>query len=213
MDEKFYEDLRKRIRPYFGEEAGHGFDHTERVYNIALKISEGESVDLDIIKTETLLHDIARHKQEIGEINCHAEEGAKIAGQILKSMDFPEDKIKKVVDAISVHRYSKGLNAETKEAEILQDADRLDALGAIAVARIFTYVGKKGKAMYDSNLEPQEYNHNYESTTAINHFKEKILKITPDKFNTKKAKEIARDRYKFVEEFLDRFLKEWSGEL
>ncbi len=213
MDEKFYEELKEKIRPYFSESAGHGFDHTERVLKNAINISQGEELDLDIVKTAALLHDIARHKQDLGEIDCHAEEGEKIAKEILNEINFPKNKIDFVCDAIKVHRYSKGLKAETKEAEILQDADRLDALGALTIGRIFAYSGKKGRAMHNPEIEPEEYKHNSSSQTSINHFYEKILKIKPESFHTKKAREIAKGRYEFVEKFVDRFIKEWEGEL
>ncbi len=213
MEEKFFEDLKEKILPYFKEDGSHGFDHTQRVYNLSLKISEEEDVDLDVVKMAALLHDIARMKEEVSENICHAEEGAKMAKEILTGLGVAEDKINKVAEAIEVHRYSKGLKAETKEAEILQDADRLDALGAICIARVFGYSGKIGRIFYDSKLEIEEYTHNHESNSAINHFHEKILKIKPETFKTKKAKEIAKGRYNFIQEFLDRFIQEWEGKL
>ena len=211
MNEQFYENLKEKIKPPFLENGGHGFDHTQRVCNNALKISD-EYVDLDVVQVSALLHDIARHKEDIGEVECHAIEGAKMAEEILKELDFPEDKIPFVVEAIKAHRYSKGIKAETREAEILQDADRLDALGAICVARVFSYNGKKRNALYDPEIKPMDvYDSNGE--TGINHFYEKILKITPDKFNTLGAQKIAEGRYNFVQNFVNTFKKEWEGEL
>lgn len=204
MDEEFFERLRKRIQPYYRKGGGHGFDHTERVYELALKISEGEDVDLDVVRVATLLHDIAREKQDESDTNiCHAERGAKIAEEILEEVDFPSDKVDNVVHCIGVHRYSKGLATETKEAEILRDADRLEVLGAVGIARAFERGGVRGRVSYD----PED------SHTTIGQLKIKSLKIFPETFKTLGAQKIAKERYKFVEQFVNRFEKEWRGEL
>lgn len=210
MKDKFFDELREKIQSYFEKHGGHDFTHTERVYKNALKISEGERVNLDVVKVAALLHDVARDMEDSGKINCHAEEGAKIAGKILTEMNFPQDKIKKIVYVIKVHRYSKNLKAETKEAEILQDADRLDALGAICIARVFRYGAKEGRPIYDPKIPPKKV-YKSDAETSLNHFYEKILKIKPETFNTKKAQEIAKERYAFVKEFVERFVDEWEG--
>ena len=88
MEGKFFKDLREKVQMYFEEHKGHGFDHTERVYNLALKISNGENLDKDVIKAATLLHDVARGKEEANEELCHAEEGAKMAKEILRGMNW-----------------------------------------------------------------------------------------------------------------------------
>ncbi len=205
MKNNFVIELKKKIKPYFEKYGGHDFTHTERVYRNAIKISKGENVDLDVVKAAALLHDIARNMEDTRKIKCHSEEGAKIAKKILKEINFPEEKIKKVVHAIKVHRYSKN-----KEAKIIQDADRLDALGAICIARVFRYGAKEGRLIYDPKIPPkQKYESNAE--TSINHFYEKILKIKPETFKIKKTREIAKERYAFVKEFVERFVKEWRG--
>ena len=209
MNDEFFEKLREKVLPYFAKGDGHDFDHVERVYNNSLKIGESEpNVDMDIVRAATLLHDIARSKKGV----CHAEEGSKMVPDILKEVGFPEEKIDAVVHAVAVHRYSKGLKAETREAEILQDADRLDALGAIIVARALEKAGKDGIPVYDPDLPVMEV-YDGSNTTAINHLCEKSLRIVPESFKTAKAQEIARERYDFVKEFVERFKKEWGGEL
>lgn len=220
MDEEFFEKLKEKILPYFNLDDGHGFDHVERVYNLALNIAKEENADLDVVQASALLHDIARHKEELGvpvherkgRTICHAEEGAKMAKEILEEMNFPEEKINNVVHSIEVHRYSKGLIAKTKEAEILQDADRLDAVGAILFARIADYNIKRKVLFYDKNIPPKE---KYDgcSLTNFNFIQERILKQSPENFNTKKARELAKGRYKFVQDFVERYLKEVKGEL
>ena len=211
MDDDFFDRLRERVLVYFESGDGHGFDHVERVYNMALKISEGEDVDKDVVRAAVLLHDVARAREEEMGV-CHAEEGARMTGDILRDMDFPEKKIEKVVHAILVHRYSKGLKAESREAEVLQDADRLDVLGAIIVGRAFEKAGKRGITIYDPDMPIMEV-YDGSETCVINHFYEKSLRITPESFKTVRAREIARGRYDFIKGFVERYKKEWKGEL
>jgi uncharacterized protein len=215
MDDKFYEELKKKIQPYFEENGSHAFDHTQRVYNLALRIAKTEDGGLDIVKASALLHDIARKKQDEfeGKI-CHAEEGAKMAEKILREMNFLEDKIEKVKHCIEVHRYSKKLEPQSIEAKILCDADRLDALGAITIGRMFSTGGKINRPLHNPEIPPEEDSKKkgYSGTT-INGFYNKILKLKSETFYTKEAQKIAQERYKFVEEFVDRFVKEWEGEL
>lgn len=219
MEDEFFDELREKVLPYFESGDGHGFDHVERVYKLALKISEGENADMDIVRASVLLHDVARSKEKkidipVGSVGniCHAEEGAKMATEILKEMNFPKDKIKDVVHAISVHRYSKQLKAETREAEILQDADRLDALGAVIIVRMAQATVKWNVSFYDASV-PIKKKYDGSKSTAINHIYEKILKMTPESFKTIKAKEIAKGRYDFVKEFAERYVKEIEGKL
>jgi uncharacterized protein len=200
--------LKEKIIPHMGD-SGHGLDHVERVYNLAVRIAKQEKVDLDTVNAASLLHDIARRiESKTGK--CHAEEGAKMAIPILKEINFPEDKLQNVIHCIKVHRYSKGLNAETKEAKILQDADRLDAIGAIATARILEVGISKGNILHDPTIKPREI-YDGSTSTIINHFFEKILKIKPETFHTKLAKEIAGERYDLTEKFVKKFIKEWEG--
>ena len=213
MDNKFFEELKEKIQAYFEKGGSHSFDHTQRVYNLALKISKGEKADLDVVRAAALLHDISRLKEDNKKVKCHAEDGSIVAKRILEQEGFPEDKIEKVCYCIKVHRHSKNIKAETKEAEILQDADRLDALGAITVGRMFSSGGKIGIPLYKPQVPLGKVLPDYDSESTIHGFYAKILRITPDVFNTKIAKHIAKERYKFVEEFLDRFMKEWEGEL
>ncbi|MCK5321282.1 HD domain-containing protein [Candidatus Pacearchaeota archaeon] len=211
MEEEFFNKLKERVLPYFEDGGGHGFDHVERVYSMAIKISRGENVDMDVVRAAALLHDIARSKEDKFDV-CHAEEGVKMACEILKEVDFPVKKIKDVVHAIGVHRYSKNLKAESREAEILQDADRLDVLGAVIVGRAFEKAGKEGTIIYDSDM-PIKENYGGCKTCVINHFYEKSLKITPESFKTVKAREIAKGRYDFVKEFVERYVKELKGRI
>ncbi len=210
LDQKFFDELETIAKKHFEGGGSHEFSHTKRVYNMSLLISEGENVDLDVVKAAALLHDIAREKEDKNECDCHAEKGATMAEQILNTLNFPRDKIQKVFYSIKIHRHSKNIKPETIEAAILQDADRLDALGAITIARMFSSGGKAGILLY--NPHQQETSKDYKGQkSTIEGFHKKILKITPETFKTKKAKKIAERRYKFVQEFLERFINEWEG--
>jgi uncharacterized protein len=211
MDNKFFENLKKSIQDNYEPGGSHAFDHTQRVYNIALKLAKGQKVDLDVLRAAALLHDISRLKEDNNEVECHAEHGAEMARKILNEMGFPKDKIDKVCYAIKVHRHSKGINPETIEAKILQDADRLDALGAITIARMFSTGGKTGRPIYKEGILFGKVYKGYESDSTIHGFYAKIMKIKPEGFNTKKAKLIAKRRYAFVEKYLKQFLLEWEG--
>jgi len=203
------EQLKEKIKPYF-KKGGHGFDHTERVYNLAVRIAKQENADMDIVKASALLHDIARKKQSETGL-CHAIEGAKMAPKILKEINFPKEKIPAVVHCIEVHRFSKRMIPKTIEGKIIQDADRLDALGAIAITRIITHSAKHGRPHYDPNIKPHTI-YTSRANTSINHFYEKIFKLKPKNFHTKLAQKIAKERYGFTKEFVERFIKEWNGE-
>lgn len=204
------EKLKDRILKYFPKTGSHVFAHTERVYSMAVRIAEAEgNVNIEVIKLAGLLHDVAR----AGE-GDHAKKGAKMARKILVEEGYGREIIDHVCDCIETHSYSKGLEPGSKEGAIIQDADRLDVLGAIIIARTFGSGLTKERPMYDPDIHPAEvYPSKKAGKTSLNHLKEKILKITPNKFNTKTAKKIAKSRYNFVKTFVDRFEKEWTGEL
>ncbi len=211
MNKIFFEKLKKKVKESMETGGSHEFSHVERVYRLAIKLGKNEKADLDIIKAAALLHDIARMDEENGKIKCHAEEGAKIARKILEKTDFPKEKIKGVCEAIRLHRFSRGLKAETKEARIIQDADRLDAIGAIAIARVFAYGGKTNRPIHSDTAKPRKHYDGSASESSFVHFYEKILKINPESFNTKTGRKIATRRYNFVKLFMKEFMDEWEG--
>jgi uncharacterized protein len=190
--------------------AGHDWFHVERVYNLARKIGQAEKADMEILEPAALLHDIARKKEDSGKIECHAQEGAKMAKEILQKINYPENLIDQISYAISVHRYRLKINPETLEAKILQDADRLDALGAISIGRVFTYGGGHKLPMYDPDLPPKDY-YNSNAATSLNNFFERVLPLKPETFKTETGKLIAKERYQYTKDFVERFLAEWEG--
>ncbi len=195
-------------------EGGHDWFHIERVYKNALLIAEGEDCDLIVVKLGALLHDIADSKFHGGDETV----GPKTARTFLESQNVKEDIILHVI-AIIENISFKGGNFEkkfnSKELEIVQDADRLDAIGAIGIARTFNYGGFKNRPLYNPNIQPnmnmnkEEYK-NSESPT-LNHFYEKLL-LLKDKMNTETGKKIAQKRHDFMVTFLSQFYAEWDGE-
>lgn len=195
-------------------EAGHDWFHVERVYKNSLLIANQEECDLNIVKLAALLHDIADSKFHNGDETI----GPKVAREFLESQKASEEVISHVVNIIENISF-KGGNFEkkftSKELEIVQDADRLDALGAIGIARTFNYGGFKNRPLYLPDTAPnlhmtkEEYK-NSEAPT-LNHFYEKLL-LLKDKMNTETGKKIALERHKFMENFLSQFYAEWEGE-
>jgi uncharacterized protein len=187
---------------------GHDITHIKRVYKNALMIAKSVKCDIDIVKAAALLHDVSRGEEWDGKIKDHASEGAKRAKKILEKTNFPKEKISAVCYAIKVHRFRKGIKARTIEAKILQDADRLDALGAIIVTRMLRH--NLRRPIYDPKIKPRE-KYIGPSTTVYNHFIEKISKITPESFHTKTAQKIAEHRYEFVVSFFKELVEEFEG--
>jgi uncharacterized protein len=195
-------------------EGGHDWFHIERVYKNALLIAKEEDCDLTVVKLAALLHDIADSKFHGGDESV----GPKIAREFLESQNISEEIISHVI-AIIENISFKGGNFEktfaSKELAIVQDADRLDAIGAIGIARTFNYGGFKNRPIYNPNIQPklnmskEEYK-NSEAPT-INHFYEKLL-LLKDKMNTETGKKIAKKRHDFMVHFLAQFYAEWDGE-
>ncbi len=206
-NKEFFDKLIEKIQPFFREGTSHGFSHTERVFNNALMLSKEEDVDIDVVKASSLLHDIARMKEDCGEIKCHAKEGAEMAEKILKELNFPEDKIKKVVDCIFTHRYSNDAKPSSKEAEILWDSDKLDLLGTIGIGRTFIRGCERKEPMQHSNLKKD-----ISKDDVINRFKNKLLIRGKGYLYSTKAKKIAEERYEYTKKFVELLEKEIKEE-
>lgn len=196
-------------------EAGHDWFHIERVYKNALQIAETESCDLEIVKLAALLHDIADSKFHNGDETV----GPAKARQFLESHQLESSKIDllvKIIENISFKGGQKKANFQSKELDIVQDADRLDAMGAIGIARTFHYGGFKNRLIYDPNINPvlNQSPEAYKNSQAptLNHFYEKLL-LLKDRMNTEKGKKMAEKRHIFMERFLSQFYTEWESEI
>ena len=195
-------------------EGGHDWFHIERVYKNSILIAQEEDCDIMVVKLGALLHDIADSKFHDGDETI----GPKTARTFLESENVFEETINHVINIIENISF-KGGNFEnkfcSKELEIVQDADRLDAIGAIGIARTFNYGGFKNRALYNPSIAPnlnmskEEYKNS--NSPTLNHFYEKLL-LLKDIMNTATGKKIALERHKYMENFLSQFYAEWEGE-
>lgn len=197
-------------------EAGHDWFHIERVWKNALEILKKESdADSTVVILAALLHDIADSKFYDGDETI----GPRKAREFLEKQHIHPDKtdhIIKIIENISFKGGNFKQQFHSKELEIVQDADRLDAMGAIGIARTFNYGGFKNRQLYNPDIPPNVTmtTEEYKTSTAptINHFYEKLL-LLKDKMNTQTGKNLAENRHRFMEDFLDQFYAEWNGEI
>jgi uncharacterized protein len=197
-----------------GEGSGHDWFHVQRVCRTALRIGREEGADLYIVELAALLHDVADWKFSGGD----HEAGSHAAQRWLKSLDVPANVTEHVCDIIATLSF-RGAGVETPmrtlEGRCVQDADRLDALGAIGIARAFAYGGSKGRALYDPDIPPvphasfEAYKKNTGPT--INHFYEKLL-LLKDRMTTATGQRLAAERHAVLERYLEQFFAEWNGE-
>ena len=198
------EFVRKKL---FGEAGGHDWFHIERVYNLAKFIAKEEGADTFIVEMAALLHDIDDWKFSRNE---------NLVEIFLNEIELYKSDMEKIKSIINTMSYKGGVVDSTQysiEGMIVQDADRLDAMGAIGIARAFAYGGNKNRVIYDPSINPMEYKNLDEvknkNNHTINHFYEKLLKLK-DLMNTETAKKIAHERHEFMEKYLNEFFYEWN---
>ena len=196
-----------------GAEGGHDWFHIKRVFNNAKLIVKTENADELIVSLSALLHDIADSKFYDGDENI----GPEKATEFLMSLNIDSSDIEHIVQIIKNISFKGGKVKRTfssKELDIVQDADRLDAIGAIGIARCFNYGGFRDREIFNPNIKPKlnmtktEYKNS--KAPSINHFYEKLL-LLKNKMNTNTGKRIAIDRHKFMEQYLEQFYAEWDG--
>lgn len=196
-------------------EGGHDWWHIYRVWRLSKQIARTEDADPLIVELGALLHDIADSKFHDGD----EEIGPRRAREFLVSMDLRDDVVVHVEQIVSNISFKGGNHVQSfksKELDVVQDADRLDAMGAIGIARAFNYGGYKGRALYDPAIRPkldmtrEEYKKS--DAPTINHFYEKLL-LLKDRMNTATGRAMAERRHQFMEQYLEEFYKEWEGEL
>jgi uncharacterized protein len=206
-------DIEKYAKNHFSNDhSGHDWHHVNRVRNLALSIQEKEGGDREIIELASLLHDISDHKLNGGILNINGDEAKKTLLQF-GADDLTAQKVKEIVDTISF----KGANvpdAPTSiEAKIIQDADRLDAMGAIGIARTFAYGGSRNQPIFDDKISVKMHDsfEEYASggTHTINHFYEKLL-LLKERLHTQTAIKIGEKRHLIMQNFLDDFFEEWN---
>ncbi|MGE5944278.1 MAG: HD domain-containing protein [Flavobacteriales bacterium] len=192
-------------------EGGHDWFHIQRVYNNSLRISKGEKVDVFVVSLGALLHDIADSKFYNGDETI----GPKMAREFLFKINVDSviiEHVIKIIENISFKGGNETQKFNSPELNVVQDADRLDAIGAIGIARCFNYGGFKNRPLYNPEIKPNlnMSKEEYKSSNAptINHFYEKLL-LLKDKMNTKTGRAIALERHNYMLQFLDQFYKEW----
>ena len=193
---------------YEGADAIHDFDHVLRVLALAERLAQAEGADLEIVRTAALLHDVARGRRE-RSMPDHAQAGAEYARHLLGG--YPEEKVEAVAQAIAAHRFRSGPDPQTLEAEVLHDADKLDAIGAIGVARAFAYGGEKGQRIW-AEVSPgyQESQETHYEHTPVHEYHMKLAKIQ-DRLLTESARRLAEERHAFMVAFFERLEREVRG--
>ncbi len=213
--DRIIEETRQHVETLFADDgSGHDWWHIYRVWTVAGKLGEAEGADRTVVELGALLHDIADWKFHDGDDTV----GPKKARQWLERQGADAKTIGHVCDIVATISY-KGAGVstpmQTLEGKVVQDADRLDAIGAQGIARTFAYGGNKNRLIYHPNQKPvmhqsfEAYKKNDGHT--INHFYEKLL-LLKDRMNTEAGKKMAEERHRFMEQFLDQFFREWRGE-
>lgn len=203
-------DLKKA---FAGEASGHDWHHIDRVRRLALHLAVLEGADLLVVELAALLHDIADHKFHDHDLSM----GPQKAFERVESLCGDQDLARRVATVVAEVSY-KGAGVDTpvstREAAVVQDADRLDAMGAIGIARAFAYGGSKNRLLYDPDQAPVLHDdfekYARSKGTTVNHFYEKLL-LLKDRMNTESARKMAEGRHRFMEEYLERFFAEWEG--
>lgn len=203
--------IRKTARSYFEDvDPSHDWHHVQRVHRLAEHVAAAEDADLTVVRMAVWLHDIGRQREDRGEIADHATWGADEAGDILEERGVAPDLVERVQHCIRAHRYSTGTAPETLEAQVVSDADNLDALGASGIARTFAYGGEHRTPLADPELPP-DADDSTSGRTQLNHLHKKILDLK-DRMHTETGRELARDRHAFVERFVEQFNAEMRGD-
>ena len=196
----------------FSKDSGsHDRDHTQRVYDLCMHIGEVEGADMEILKIAAYLHDVGRpYQDESKGTICHGEKGAEMAPALLEEYPVSDARKANIINSIKSHRFRCKCQPETLEAKILFDADKLDAIGAIGIARTFQFAGEVGAKLHNPSIDPKDTKPYTEEDTAYREFKLKLSKIK-DRMLTAEGRRMATGRHAFMEMFFERFLHEYKG--
>jgi len=219
INSQIKEKIKKEAVKFFkGVDGSHDWTHVERVTKLALVIGEQEKANLDVLELASLLHDIGR-KEEIdskGKI-CHAQKGFELAKRVLQKYDICKKDIDNILHCILTHRFKNKHVPQTIEAKVLFDADKLDSIGAIGIARDFLFTGNAGSNnLYTGkekklSKEIKNYSYSKEDSAILEY--EITLKKIKNKMLTRIGKNMAKERHKFMKQYFDRFWKEVEGKL
>jgi uncharacterized protein len=198
---------------FMAAHGSHDWEHTRRVVNLAKAIGVREGADMDVVVAGALLHDIGRCYQDStnGSI-CHAQKGADMAENILNRFSFSDVRKNNIIHCIATHRFRSPPHPETLEAMVVFDADKLDAIGAIGVARAYLFAGELGACLHNPDINVEQAPAYSKNDTGYREYRVK-LRWVKDRMLTAAGREMARVRHDFMERFFDRFLTEYKGDV
>ena len=196
---------------FAGASGSHDWEHTLRVFRLCEKMGRAENADMDVLRAAAYLHDIGRGFQDTsgGEV-CHAEKGAQMAGPLVETLPLTDGQKQNIIHCIRSHRFRNHHQPVTVEAKILFDADKLDAIGAVGVARAFLFAGEVGARLHNPDIKVEDAMPYSENDTGYREFKVKLCKIK-DHMLTAEGRKLARERHAFMDDFFNRFLDEYEG--
>jgi len=194
-----------------GVNGSHDWDHTLRVCRLCERIGRAEAVDMEVLMIAAYLHDIGRRDQDASNgAVCHAEKGAHMAESIVDSLPISDVRKQNILHCIKSHRFRSECEPRTPEARVLYDADKLDAIGAVGVARAYLFAGEVGARLHNPDIDVEQAKPYSSDDTGFREFKVKLSKIK-DRILTKEGRNLARERHAFMETFFNRFLEEYEG--
>jgi len=207
------EDIEAFSKRCFSNSRGsHDWEHSRRVYNLCMHIGQAEGADMEVLKIAAYLHDVGRsHQDESRGTICHAEKGAKMTSELLDKYPISTEQKANVLHCIRSHRFRGNNPPQTLEAKILFDADKLDSIGAIGIARAFQFAGEVGAKFHNPNVNPEKTSPYTEEDTGYREFKLKLSKIR-DRMLTAEGRRMAEERHIFMEKYFERFFQEYEGE-
>jgi uncharacterized protein len=195
-----------------GSRGSHDWEHTLRVCKLCHRIGTARGADMTVLMSAAYLHDIGRsHQDRLNGAVCHAQKGAEIATPIVQNLSIPEQKKENILHCVRTHRFRGDHAPETGEARVLFDADKLDAIGAVGVARAFLFAGEVGARLHNPDVDPEQARPYTEDDTGYREYRVKLCRIK-DRMLTGEGRKIAQARHAFMERFFNRFIKEYQGE-
>jgi uncharacterized protein len=198
-------------RLFDGASGSHDLDHTLRVYRLGIRIGKLENADLDVVRVAALLHDIGRAQQDTsnGQV-CHAGQGAIMSRDIIRELPLTGEQKENIVHSIRTHRFRGNHPPETLEARVLFDADKLDAIGAVGVARAYLFAGEIGARLHSPEVKAEDSIPYSENDTGYREYRLK-LQMIKNRMLTETGRKLAGERHRFMEAFFERFLTEYEG--
>lgn len=211
--EMLLENVRKIAKQYFdGARGSHDWEHTLRVFRLCRRLGSKEGVDMDVLLVAAYLHDIGRDFQDASNgAVCHAQKGDQMAHAIVAALPLAEKQKENIVHCVRSHRFRDNYAPQTIEAKVLFDADKLDAIGAVGVARAFLFAGEVGARLHSPKINVEEAAPYSKDDTGYREYRVKLSKIR-DRILTKSGRKLADERHDFMEQFFKRFIKEYEGE-